>query len=705
MAQDSKAAGHPGGGLSQPSFTQNGDLLQEWSVIPSFSSTPNCQRSLRTEVGSRQDSAKSAIETARSQSTSLDERSKNLHVTSRPLAPSKLPNISHARKTPPDHVKRPRNAFILFRSHTVAENLIPKEVEKDHRNISRIVSHMWKSLDDTERSKWKARALEEKEEHKKLYPDYKYKPSVRTSIVTRRNVKNPENGEEECQEIADVILKSQGREGLVLKPAKPRESTTKRARGETKARSRKAPRTHFASKAESLEAMSTVFLYSSTDNTSAKSPTSSTVDSDEEQADSMESSQMLCAASSVPPSPYMFMTSMTEPQVRAAVDSLLSADTDGSEASLINRQNLVQLTGELPDAEAGASNLPRIKPRPAPIFNTWHFGFCDDQALPASLPLARNECSDTIAPSSFRSTSAVKGFFNPWASDASNNPMLISPMRSTVKDLRRSSSLTCLQPDRRPSLGSIAAHVSEYKGPTNDSVTVNLFEEAARAAAANLEAELDEFSIDPSLQYEGFTHHFDDQTAFKHASNLTRELSYDRRWSPRLSFCGSTLAAAARDWTSRANRRETDAVVQVPESYCPEICAETCAPKESAMRTRQQDQNTAQIASFDTLMESVERAVTVVVQKLGNQLGCDDQGAALTREILASLGTQLLSGRSAPLPSSESCSAVTAQDSMYYAFRDDPHQPKEPGRKPSLTVDPRRRSTVIIDPRRSAVHD
>ncbi|POW05424.1 hypothetical protein PSHT_10743 [Puccinia striiformis] len=45
---------------------------------------------------------------------------------------------SHARKTPPGHVKRPRNAFILFRSHACSSNLIPPTVEKDHRQISRI---------------------------------------------------------------------------------------------------------------------------------------------------------------------------------------------------------------------------------------------------------------------------------------------------------------------------------------------------------------------------------------------------------------------------------------------------------------------------------------------------------------------------------------------------------------------------------------
>lgn len=47
---------------------------------------------------------------------------------------------SHSRKRPPGHIPRPRNAFILFRSHYVAAQLIPGKVEvridlRVHRNL------------------------------------------------------------------------------------------------------------------------------------------------------------------------------------------------------------------------------------------------------------------------------------------------------------------------------------------------------------------------------------------------------------------------------------------------------------------------------------------------------------------------------------------------------------------------------------------
>ncbi|MBW0471456.1 hypothetical protein O181_011171 [Austropuccinia psidii MF-1] len=95
----------------------------------------------------------------------------------RPLTSTGRP--SHARKTPPGHVKRPRNAFILFRSHACSSNLIPPTVEKDHRQISRIVSHMWRNLPASERLKWERDAEAEKELHRKLHPDYRYKPVYR----------------------------------------------------------------------------------------------------------------------------------------------------------------------------------------------------------------------------------------------------------------------------------------------------------------------------------------------------------------------------------------------------------------------------------------------------------------------------------------------------------------------------------------------
>lgn len=131
-----------------------------------------------------------------------------------PDSPSGRSPASHARKTSPGHVKRPCNAFILFRSHAVTTNLIPKEVERDHRNISRIISHMWHSLDDDERKLWERQAEIEKQRHREMHPDYKYRPSSRRNNVLRRTARRLSSTERQCERIADAILKSCGREGV-----------------------------------------------------------------------------------------------------------------------------------------------------------------------------------------------------------------------------------------------------------------------------------------------------------------------------------------------------------------------------------------------------------------------------------------------------------------------------------------------------------
>lgn len=108
---------------------------------------------------------------------------------------------SHARKTPADHIKRPPNAFILFRSHCCApapspDGVVPpgtpsaEQLSKlgitDHRHISRIVSHLWESLSAPDKKYWQDLAQEKKDEHARLYPDYRFKPVFRDSSAVRR---------------------------------------------------------------------------------------------------------------------------------------------------------------------------------------------------------------------------------------------------------------------------------------------------------------------------------------------------------------------------------------------------------------------------------------------------------------------------------------------------------------------------------------
>ncbi|KAF8907879.1 hypothetical protein CPB84DRAFT_241709 [Gymnopilus junonius] len=85
-----------------------------------------------------------------------------------------------------DHIARPSNAFILFRSHLsqcAAKNASSKAQDGNNNSTERVkgptsteAGMMWKDLDDAERALWKTRADHVKYIHSELHPNYKYKP-------------------------------------------------------------------------------------------------------------------------------------------------------------------------------------------------------------------------------------------------------------------------------------------------------------------------------------------------------------------------------------------------------------------------------------------------------------------------------------------------------------------------------------------------
>lgn len=66
---------------------------------------------------------------------------------------------------PEGHIKRARNAFILFRKHITDSNLIPPTVEVKHQNISVVAAKMWREAPHDVRAKFQEMARIEKEEH------------------------------------------------------------------------------------------------------------------------------------------------------------------------------------------------------------------------------------------------------------------------------------------------------------------------------------------------------------------------------------------------------------------------------------------------------------------------------------------------------------------------------------------------------------
>ncbi len=112
---------------------------------------------------------------------------------------------SHARKQPEGHIPRPRNAFILFRCDFVAQKKIPASVEPDHRNISRIVGRIWKAMSDEDRRPWIEEARNEREKHKRLYPQYRYSPASAASAAATTALKEKRAQNQKIRESMGVL--------------------------------------------------------------------------------------------------------------------------------------------------------------------------------------------------------------------------------------------------------------------------------------------------------------------------------------------------------------------------------------------------------------------------------------------------------------------------------------------------------------------
>ncbi|RXW18434.1 hypothetical protein EST38_g7410 [Candolleomyces aberdarensis] len=124
-------------------------------------------------------------------------------------------------------VPRPRNAFMIFRSAFCSEQKVNRDVERDHRHISRIAGHYWNQMPEEEKNVWRRKADQEKVEHEMKHPGYRFCPMARTKKPVKRKVKR--NGAEDllrCKQLADLLISGkEGEELLVaaktLEPTEP----------------------------------------------------------------------------------------------------------------------------------------------------------------------------------------------------------------------------------------------------------------------------------------------------------------------------------------------------------------------------------------------------------------------------------------------------------------------------------------------------
>ncbi|KAJ9123245.1 hypothetical protein QFC22_001441 [Naganishia vaughanmartiniae] len=137
-----------------------------------------------------------------------------VHTVAAPTPQPPKKKKSHARKQPVGHIPRPRNAFILFRKHITDNDLIPKSVEVKHQNISIVASKMWAEAPPAVKAQFTEAAKKEKEEHARLYPNYRYQPAYRRTDIIRRRVRKDPLEDDKCDAVASLLI--QGKAGDAL---------------------------------------------------------------------------------------------------------------------------------------------------------------------------------------------------------------------------------------------------------------------------------------------------------------------------------------------------------------------------------------------------------------------------------------------------------------------------------------------------------
>lgn len=120
-------------------------------------------------------------------------------------------NERRPKKGDEDYVKRPENAFILFRRKCCEDRNLalgagdagegdgsaPPTKKQRQADLSKTISQQWKGLSAEERQHWEDLAKEKKKEHEALYPNYVYRPQRVKGKKAASNGKGKARGAEE----------------------------------------------------------------------------------------------------------------------------------------------------------------------------------------------------------------------------------------------------------------------------------------------------------------------------------------------------------------------------------------------------------------------------------------------------------------------------------------------------------------------------
>lgn len=138
--------------------------------------------------------------------------------TAAPVSPTR--RQAHSKKKPENHIPRPPNAFILFRSSFIKNQHVSSEVETNHSTLSKIIGLTWQNLPHEERDIWHAKAKAALDEHKRKFPEYSFRPlhaKVKGGPEKRKVREVSPKDMKRCAKIAELLV--EGKKGAELDAA------------------------------------------------------------------------------------------------------------------------------------------------------------------------------------------------------------------------------------------------------------------------------------------------------------------------------------------------------------------------------------------------------------------------------------------------------------------------------------------------------
>ncbi|KAF8156062.1 hypothetical protein B0H34DRAFT_771907 [Crassisporium funariophilum] len=134
-----------------------------------------------------------------------------------PLPPPARKRCPPGKRRSQGYIPRPANAYILFRADFVRQKHVPGTVDTSHGSLSTIIGNVWKQIGCEEKDYWENKAKEAKALHKKMYPDYKFRPVHNGAKPKKEKRLTSAEDDRRCEAVAQLLL--DGKKGEVLAEA------------------------------------------------------------------------------------------------------------------------------------------------------------------------------------------------------------------------------------------------------------------------------------------------------------------------------------------------------------------------------------------------------------------------------------------------------------------------------------------------------